>query len=1256
MPEETEPSQPILPEGVDAGDLLARGLQSAKMSGGGAHGWEPLTVGEVAGLFPNYEVLAMLGRGGMGAVFKARQLALDRFVAIKLLPLEISVDQAFVDRFRREARAMAKLNHPHIISVYEFGQTREGHLFFVMEFVEGANLHDVIHQGKRGEPSGLNPGQSLSIAAQICTALAYAHGKGVVHRDIKPANVMIDLDGQVKVADFGLARLTDPGVADLGHTGTGTVMGTPAYMAPEQTRGMNVDHRADIYSLGVMLYEMLCRETPQGAFDLPSQRTGCDPRLDAIVLKAMQQAPERRYQNTQEMKTDVETARTPLPAAPEPPVVIPSAARPAAAVPKRTRLPLVAGLAAAIIILAASAAYWAKSKRPPAEPRSSAFPNAAGNAVRPSGVAAFTTATGDAPFVNGLGMKFVPVPIIGGPTGGQRVLFSIWETRVQDYEVFVQETKREWPKPNFAQGPTHPVVNMTWDDAQDFCTWLTGRERSAGRLGANEQYRLPSDHEWSCAVGIGDREDPAQIPGDKSQKLPGVFPWGTAWPPPPGAGNYSGEEVSGYEVLTDKGQVMLAGYRDGFPETAPVGSFAADRSGLFDLGGNVWEWCEDLFQREQLLRVMRGGSFAHGDRGNCLSSVRAPTPPRGLSDRRGFRIVLADSSSAPPPAGIADLLASPDYEWSAPENLGPGVNTAKGEDFPTLSEDGLILVFRSDRSGKSDLYESRRQSVDEPFGEAKPIEEVNTPPGTVGSYLTGVGLSSDGLTLLYASNQGGQNRNAHDIFQTLRRDRNSPWEKPADLGQPVNTASGEIAPCLSPDGLTLLFASDRPGGQGGYDLWRSRRKSVDAPFETPENLGSKVNTTDEEHDPKWTADNRTFFFYRFAKGGRKLHFIAVRDANGSLTVRLFPLPAIADEDVQSPVLSPDGRTLLFAANNLAGGKGGSDLWQIHRTARAKGAVASVTPPPTTPAAATKNQPFVNGLGMKFVPVPVTGGPTGGQRVLFSVWETRVRDFRTFVRESGYDSIGDSARGTPAYTLERVKTTRGVETQGVAWMQAGGSWENPHFPVKESQTEDDPVCCISYLDAEAFCSWLTKRDRQEGKLPATWSYRLPEDGEWTSACGTAEFPWGDQWPPMREHGNFNGLESNIADSNNELVKYGFRDSAARTIRVGSFKPNAFGLYDMGGNVWEWISTWYQAGMNEQKVLDLVPAWQNDGGGERFRVLRGASWNAGGRLVMRSRFHYYSEPTIRRDDFGFRVVASENPDLDGTRAGEALKAAK
>ena len=266
--------------------------------------WEAPTPEETTGLFPGYEVQQLIGRGGMGAVYLARQVSLDRLVAIKLLPLEISRHRGFADNFQREARIMARLHHPNIIAVHDFGQTSAGHLFIVMEYVEGENLHEIIHQ------IGLDADQALSVIGKMCNALSYAHENGIVHRDIKPGNVMIDAASQVKVADFGLARLTDNGAEQMAVTQI--AMGTPDDAAPEQSYGQPVDHRADIYALGVMLYEMLCRQVPRGAFQMPSARVGCDVRIDAIVIRAMQQQPERRYQSAAELKADVELAGKPI--------------------------------------------------------------------------------------------------------------------------------------------------------------------------------------------------------------------------------------------------------------------------------------------------------------------------------------------------------------------------------------------------------------------------------------------------------------------------------------------------------------------------------------------------------------------------------------------------------------------------------------------------------------------------------------------------------------------------------------------------------------------------------------------------------------------------------------------------------------------------------------------------------------------------------------------------------------------------------
>jgi hypothetical protein len=255
---------------------------------------------ELSPHFPQLEILDLIGQGGMGAVYKARQIGLDRIVALKILPPHTGDDGSFAGRFEREARSLARLSHPNIVGVFDSGRAGDFY-YFVMEFVDGVNLREAI----RAET--LTPTEALAIVPQICDALQYAHDAGIVHRDIKPENVLIDKKGNTKIADFGLARLLGP-TDDLTLTGTHQVMGTPRYMAPEQMEGSHeVDHRADIYSLGVVFYEMLTGELPMGRFDGPSKIVQVDVRLDEVVFRALEKEPDRRYQHASEIKADVET-------------------------------------------------------------------------------------------------------------------------------------------------------------------------------------------------------------------------------------------------------------------------------------------------------------------------------------------------------------------------------------------------------------------------------------------------------------------------------------------------------------------------------------------------------------------------------------------------------------------------------------------------------------------------------------------------------------------------------------------------------------------------------------------------------------------------------------------------------------------------------------------------------------------------------------------------------------------------------------
>lgn len=937
--------------------------------------WEPPAPEELQPSFPQYEIREMLGRGGMGAVYKGWQKRLDRFVAIKILPPQLEdVHVNFAERFQREAKAMARFAHPGIVAVYDAGETTDGLLYFVMEYIDGTDVQRMLTARRH-----LSPEQALTITGQVCDALDYAHRRGVIHRDIKPSNIMVDAEGRVKVTDFGLAKVaTDDSAALL--TGTHAYLGTPDFMAPESWLGAGkVDHRADLYAVGVMLYRMLTGHLPRGRFEPPSrQMPGLDVRFDSIIDHALQTDPEKRYSSASEIRTDLEKIHTPplaemrtaaLEGTPLPPPILPLTPPPAhtpvsptppsspptpvpdLATPVQlpyptlqpsTKAPVLIFIGVVSVLLLAALVFLAFEFRqestvvadnitpvptpatiPPVPTPLATIPPKKDPVVTVTPPEPTTTS----PFINSLGMQFVPVPITGGPTGGQHVLFSKWETRVQDYQVFIAETKRPWPKVSFAQDATHPAVNITWEDAQAFCQWLTQHEIAAGKLASNQAYRLPTDHEWSCAVGLGNREDPASAPADKDKQIQNTYPWGTGWPPPTGAGNYSGEEATNHKNWPE--QRILAGYRDAFPATAPAGSFPANAFGLYDLGGNAWEWCEDRWKPGDPQRTLRGASYTIATPTVLLSSERYHLGTTIRDDSTGFRCVLATKAPAaqgerrdvnPPPAeSAATILTSPEYTWSKPENLGPGVNSSADEYAMGISDDGLVLVLSSTRNGTEHLFECRRSSVEEPFGQADLIDELR--PGVQSCpFLTG-----DGNTLLYSLRP--DTGATADIYQSHRAGRDGRWEKPRRIFAPGAYNSG---PYLSSDGLTLWFHSNRAGGRGGFDLWRSRRASSTAPFETAANPGAGMNTDGDELSPRVSADDNALLFYRERRGTGQRIFAATLDANRVSTTQPLPLPV--NGRTQSPTLSPDGHILYFASD-MPGGQGGWDLWQIRRVAR-----------------------------------------------------------------------------------------------------------------------------------------------------------------------------------------------------------------------------------------------------------------------------------------------------------------------------------
>ncbi|HYF33725.1 MAG TPA: bifunctional serine/threonine-protein kinase/formylglycine-generating enzyme family protein, partial [Prosthecobacter sp.] len=535
--------------------------------------------------------LRFMARGGMGAVYQAVQRSLDRTVAIKVLPAEaLQHDNGGqdIERFKREGRAMALLEHPGIVTVHKSGEAG-GFLYIVMEYVEGQDVAEWVRsKGK------LPPEMALKIASGVCDALAYAHERGVVHRDIKPSNVIVSNDGRVKVADFGLAKMTSHETSNL--TRGDMRMGTPDFAAPEcYLPGFEVDQRADIYAVGVMLYQMLTGSIPRGRFDQPSAAVeNLDRRFDAIIDKAMKTDREKRYSTAIELHKALDAIE---------------AGSPVAASARKKRKMAFAARACAVLAVAAWAAVnhlW-----PPA-------------VAQPKARQTFT---------NSLGMKFVPVP-------GTNVLFCIHEARRQDYAAYAAEmpgVHEGWIGSRkdgipAGHGNDHPVVGLSWEDAVNFCVWLSRRE---GRT-----YRLPTDEEWSIAVGLGDLEK--RDPGVTPEMLRGVetshFPWGTHFPPTAAdrAGNFG--DAAWHEAFPD--EPWMENYSDGFATTAPVMSFAPNPFGLYDMAGNVEEFTSDWYDEAQTARSVRGSPYHSKEPERMLSSYRWGAPPHRQYNGTGFRLVL----------------------------------------------------------------------------------------------------------------------------------------------------------------------------------------------------------------------------------------------------------------------------------------------------------------------------------------------------------------------------------------------------------------------------------------------------------------------------------------------------------------------------------------------------------------------------------------------------------------------------------------
>jgi len=1158
---------------------------------GGNFRWEPPTPEELQALMPGYTIEKILGRGGMGAVYKGVQMNLDRTVAIKVLPPGVEKeDPSFAERFKSEAKLMAKLNHPAVVAVYDFGTTLGGQLYFAMEYVDGSDVSQMIRTQGR-----LPPEHALAITAHVCDALAAAHELGIVHRDIKPANVLLNMKGQVKVADFGLAKVEEPG--QHGLTKTGYAMGTPDFVAPEVLMlGSGIDGRADLYAVGVMLYQMLTGEVPRGAFKPASVRMpGLDRRYDPIIIKAMQSDREERYQSSAELRRDLDViltvplvkqddpasaaipvsqvaqmpaqrsaAQKPIgkpPQAPDGRRVRQNAESAPANTPNRTlasaptaksKAPLFIGLGIAAAAAIGAFILFSGGKKPaPSVVQASGLPvKAAGTAATPSPAPAkpvvppksepkplpasastssstIASATQSAPFMNSLGMKFVPVPILSGPTASQRVLFGVWDVRVQDYAAYAKARESAgkkvdggWKTVNRDGVPVgrdldHPVVSVSWEDAHAFCQWLTEKEIAEGKLPKGMKYRLPSDEEWSWAVGL-----PPEVggtPAEKSGKNTVDFPWGKDYPPTKKVGNYADETFHAKfpkdSKDKEKEQQWIKDYTDGYATTSPVGSFPANAYGLYGMSGNVWQWCEDWFDASQKDRLLRGGSWGNYDRINLMSSYRSHHMPVSRGNAAfGFRCVVSAvsaSSAAAMPAVPTTTPATPEpAKPAAAMTPAPAAPPAAAPSLPTSPSPSLLPELATLDEQFKKLQAER---VSAPF-EAD-VAKLNS------GYLGGL------------DRKMAEEKAAGHLDSVLAIEAEK--QRVTDQ-QPLPSAEDDATSTTTPavlKGLRQIY-------RDAYAKIEATRAANLKALTDP--LTARLKTLESDLTKKdRIADAKTVKEYREGLG-------------------------------QSGPLSPLSGTSIPTA-----------------TGAAQGIPSGASQVRTTLDAAALKDGFTNSLGMKFVPVP-------GTDVLFCIHETRYKDYAAYAAEA-----------------------QGVES---SWKDQSADGFTP-----TENKEDHPVMRVSWEDTQAYCAWLTKK---EGK-----TYRLPTDQEWSYAVGIGrdekwkkdttpatvtksqtDFPWGDKWPPPKGSGNYSD-DSRKAKEPNATTLEGYDDGFPATAPVMSFKPNKHGLYDLGGNVWEWCEDWYD---NTQKVL------------------RGCSWYYGSRGIVLSSHRDPRPSGFRSNYIGFRCV--------------------
>jgi Tol biopolymer transport system component len=827
-----------------------------------------------------YKIIEPLGEGGMGMVWRAEQLSTRREVALKLLVSHRADSAKAQARFQREVELTARLDHPNIARIYDSG-LHHGMYYYAMELIDGAPLDQYV------KDRNFSRTQILALMQKVCQAVLYAHLRAVIHRDLKPSNIIISLDGQPHILDFGLAKaLLDEDDESLTISIEGQIAGTPAYMSPEQAAGHHdqLDTRTDVFSLGVILYELLTGQSPHdlsgSMFDLlrqiaagnirrPSEvDQSIDSELEAILLKALARNPEERYASAGALAKDIANYLDEEPLDARVPTTLYFLRKKVFKYKKQVGIAVVVLF---VIFVTIVTAYTRIIKE-----------------------RAMTRVTQERSQLLEAELADIRKTILSGNTKEAEAALNALEEKYLTAQRRAEQLQQKLERTVI---PVNPALSETG--------FILGEPVNLGEpintpdLDAAPSFSIDGLELYFCSTrdgGFGNEHEDLWV----SRRASDQEPWGN--PLNLGATvNSSSREFMPY--LSMDGLTLL---------------FTSDRPGGYGR-------C-DLYMLERL--TTDGPWSEPKNLGPIINSMSEESDATLSADG----LALYFSSDRDGGYGSNDIWLSTRLTiqdpWGPPVNLGPAVNTSSQEVMPCISNDGVILLFSSDRLGgygRRDIYISRRSAPSRPWSKS-----ANLGPVVNGrNYDDLPFISPDGSALYFNSRRPG-GFGDYDIWKVpIIPALDFTFGKPVNLGPVINSPDYDRGPSISSNELELYFDSSRPGGFGSVDIWISSRKSILEPWGEPENPGSIINSDSLDAQPYISADGLSLFFHSNRTGGFGQDDIwittrAVIDGNWTIPKNLGSIINTSSHE-GSPCISEDGLTLYFSSDR-SGGYGNLDLW------------------------------------------------------------------------------------------------------------------------------------------------------------------------------------------------------------------------------------------------------------------------------------------------------------------------------------------